>query len=197
MHFQLETQRRHIHNLINSISMSDSHPHAIHESFNAAKSIVERINDVKGLCAAGKLGNFTKDMQDDVVMVENTMGANNIANDTQQKMMTGVVVNGFHPQLSDWQKNQSNIEKIENCNDSINKLDGEISRVVNSCRTEEHESVCRSDAMDQPRFSKDKAVSDIYCDVFENSNIAQVITTPGGRVGACKYNQSHMLKDVI
>lgn len=102
--------------------------------------------------------------------------------------MTGIVINGFHPQLCAWQKNQTNdnttsTEKME--------LDHEICDAVGACRTEENEIVrdlVNTKKMPRPkkkrRYSNETPVRDIYRDMFENSNVAQVIATPGGRFGA-------------
>jgi len=97
--------------------------------------------------------------------------------------MTGIVINGFHPQLCAWQKNQTNdnttsTEKME--------LDHEICDAVGACRTEENEIVrdlVNTKKMPRPkkkrRYSNETPVRDIYRDMFENSNVAQVIATPG------------------
>ncbi len=142
-------------------------------NLNAATSIIQRIKDVKGLCDSGKLGKFAKEIQLNAEKI--IIDTNGAANDNQQTMMTGVVVNGFHPQLSAWQKNQSN---IQHCNTKNNKLDGEIHHVVESCRAEEC-GISTEASMGKPRFARDADVRDIYRDVFETSEIAQVITSPG------------------
>lgn len=152
------------------------------ESREGCNVIVQRINDLKKLCAES-LDNFSKDLNDNVIMLDNTSDNDeNSTNTKQQQMMTGVVVNGFHPQLSTWQRNQSKIEM--GAESSNRKLGREICQAVDTCRTEENESIRSSKALERPRFSMDTDVSDIYSDVFENSSVAQVIATPGGRFGA-------------
>ena len=147
------------------------------ESREGCNVIVQRINDLKKLCAES-LDNFSKDLNDNVIMLDNTSDNDeNSTNTKQQQMMTGVVVNGFHPQLSTWQRNQSKIEM--SAGSSNRKLGREICQAVDICRTEESESIRSSKALERPRFSMDTEVSDIYSDVFENSSVAQVIATPG------------------
>jgi hypothetical protein len=161
-------------------SMSD-----VNSNYNAANIIVQRINDVKDMCAAGTIGDFVSEISHDAVVIENSVrmpAAKNTDtstdNDTQQNMMTGIVVNGFHPQLTTWQMNQSN---IQNCLDASNKLNEEkICQAVTSCRSEEYDIINSKAASPSPSlFSSDKNAGDIYTDVFENSNVAQVIATPG------------------
>ena len=143
---------------------------------NNANVIVQRISDLQGFCSAGKLDSFSKVMPNEDS--HNSFGSDG-SNANQQNMMTGVIVNGFHPQLSAWKKNQFNIQHGE----KQRELDKNICEAVHSCREEETDQIqelVQTKPHDRPLLSvQNLSVGDIYRDVFENSNVAQVIATPG------------------
>jgi hypothetical protein len=168
------------------------------EFSNNRNVIVQRINDLHHTTKA------THDTSHDAHEKDSMRTENNVmlVDDTEESElsrrtdyknekdpMTGIVINGFHPQLCAWQKNQTtdnttSTEKME--------LNQEISDAVGACRTEENEIVrdlVNTKKMARPkkkerRYSDETPVRDIYRDMFENSNVAQVIATPGGRFGA-------------
>ena len=170
---------------------------------NDTNVIVQRINDLHGICSAAELDNYEYDIDmaaADTVMVEDDADDSELRNpaakarnNNQQTNMDGVVVNGFYPQLSTWQKNQSDIQTCADRKNSLS-LDEHICDTASSSQSEEHE---HEHDLGHPKttpnrpnehFSRDTAVSDIYRDMFENSNMPQVIATPGGRFGACKLS---------
>lgn len=117
--------------------------------------------------------------------------SNQIASISPPEPIIGVVVNGFHPQLSAWQKNQTDMHLKGHA-----ELEDKICDVVESCRNKENASMLqvqknramRSYDSEVPsqRFSSDTTVEELFSDVFEKSEVPQVIATPGGRFGACK-----------
>mmetsp|Transcript_9213 Transcript_9213/g.13797 ORF Transcript_9213/g.13797 Transcript_9213/m.13797 type:complete len:383 (-) Transcript_9213:378-1526(-) len=112
---------------------------------------------------------------------------------TPAEPIFGVVVNGFHPQLSAWQKNQTDMHLK-----GQRELEDKIYDVVESCRKEENASIVqaqnnraamqasRDSESEVPaqRFSSDMTVEELFSDIFEKSKVPQVIATPGGRFGA-------------
>mmetsp|Transcript_22195 Transcript_22195/g.32844 ORF Transcript_22195/g.32844 Transcript_22195/m.32844 type:complete len:305 (+) Transcript_22195:30-944(+) len=103
--------------------------------------------------------------------------------------MTDIVINGFHPQLCAWHKNQSMLDNTTSTEKM--EIEQEICDTIITCRREKNEIVrdyVNTKKMARPkkerRYSDETPIRDIYRDMFENSNVAQVIATPGGRFGA-------------
>lgn len=128
-----------------------------------------------------------------------------------RKVLTGVVVNGFHPQLCDWKEKSiashstnstppdsqlvrhhdtnmpmSKRRKLYNSTDATDTEDG-----CQEVRQEIVSTVARWGNTELkiltsfPHDDKPTALQ-IYSDVFERSNVAQLIAAPGGRIAACK-----------
>ena len=139
-----------------------------------------------------------------------------------RKVLTGVVVNGFHPQLCDW-KEKSTSHSNSNSRDSqlvshhgsnmhISKR-RKLNSSTDATDTEDGSPFARSQELRQeivstvtrwgstelkiltsfPRSEKPTALQ-IYSDVFERSNVAQLIAAPGGRIAACKLTITHLEK---
>jgi len=125
--------------------------------------------------------------QETAMLVDDTQESK-LRGDTDQKdLVTGSVVNGFHPQLCAWQRKQTTISTSTERMD----IDREICDAVSSCRSKENENIrdlVNTETLKGPkkqrRFSNEISIGNIYKDMFEDSNIAQVIATPGGRFSA-------------
>lgn len=168
---------------------------------HSAQAIVQRITHLTNCCllpAKRKLENVSLDdtaviegFADDASSTQDsrrndenhpTCSQNSNLRVDQSKMMTGIVVNGFHPQLSTWKMNQMQANKISR---TSSRLDKKICDAVNNCRTDQYEQVKgRLHDNSVRRITRDASINDIYSDLFENSNVPQVIATPGGRFGA-------------
>eukprot|EP01083_Nonionella_stella_P196861 724089_1 len=202
---------------------------------NNTRLIIQKINDVHEMCTHLVQGTGTGTSSSDTVMVEyesecetrspemksilDQSRSESIPHHHQHKLnnqgidtsipspepIVGVVVNGFHPQLSAWQKNQTDMHLK-----GQRELEDKICDVVESCRQEENacivqvqndrnraaaaamqsssssSSSCDSESSEVPaqRFSSDTTVEELFSDIFEKSKVPQVIATPGGRFGA-------------
>ncbi len=146
--------------------------------------IIQRLKDAHHFCTGLDEGRSI-----DTVVVEDEpesdsaskqiLGASTSSSSNASNIV-GVVVNGFHPQLSSWQTTQSNIHI-----DSQRNLENKVCDAVKSCRSEENEKIrvmsgCNAGSKSSClRFSSDTSIQEIYSDIFENSSIPQVIATPG------------------
>ncbi len=160
--------------------------------------IIQGIKDAQLFCTG-----LDEGRPNDPVMVEDEtesdptpkemLGTSTCTPSKNASNIVGVVVNGFHPQLSAWHTTQSNIH-IE----GQKNLESRVCDAVKSCRSEENEKIrvlpgCNSGSIrTYNRFSSDTPIQEMYSEIFEKSSIPQVIATPGGRFGACKFILSIM-----
>lgn len=186
-------------NLITMNNTKES-PQTIENSLNNSKLIVQKINDLEmpyTSSTSQKNPHVKKDVRKNIesisepMVVDNSEDFDNSMEVEHQSMVTGIVVNGFHPQLLQWRDNEKSRAPVP-LNENM-ELDEVISKKVNICRSEESENVrdivrTKTMARQKPerRFSNDTPIGDIFSEVFEKSNVGQIIATPGGRFGACK-----------
>ena len=187
----------------NSMTMNNTNesPQTIENNLNNSKFIVQKINDLEmpytSSTSQKKNPHVNKDVTRNIesisepMVVDNSVEFDNSIEVEHQSMVTGVVVNGFHPQLMQWRDNEKLHAPVP-LNENM-ELDQVISKKVNTCRSEESENVrdivrTKTMARQKPerRFSNDTPIGDIFSEVFEKSNVGQIIATPGGRFGACK-----------
>lgn len=187
----------------NSIAMNNRNecPQTFENGLNNnSKLIVQKINDLEMPYKSSnsqKNPHVNKDVTQNIesisepMVVDNSADFDNSMEVEQQSMVTGIVVNGFHPQLMQWRDNEKLHAPVP-LNENM-ELDKVISKKVNICRSEESENVrdivrTKTMARQKPerRFSNDTPIGDIFSEVFEKSNVGQIIATPGGRFGACK-----------
>jgi len=152
--------------------------------FNDGNIIVQRTTNRIHRCSTVTLDTSVKEMknQETAMLVDDTQESK-LRGDTDQKdLVTGSVVNGFHPQLCAWQRKQTTISTSTERMD----IDREICDAVSSCRSKENENIrdlVNTETLKGPkkqrRFSNEISIGNIYKDMFEDSNIAQVIATPG------------------
>lgn len=95
----------------------------------------------------------------------------------------GSIVDGFHLQLSTWQKNKSSVDQMLLEQRSSITLDSsdQLEQDDNFVKSE---TIMSAKPFVQQRHFETPTVEDIYRNIFENSNVPQVIATPGGRFGA-------------
>jgi hypothetical protein len=121
------------------------------------------------------------------------------------KILTGVIVNGFHPQLHLWKENNRRIANSRNNSNSHKRsradssLEEKIQEKVSRVRTDSVRDVCEIQEAREERIqtmssqsqslvgvAKEQSILKLYSEMFENSNVPQLITAPGGRIAACK-----------
>ena len=143
------------------------------------------------------------------------------------KILTGVIVNGFHPQLHNWkERNHCSTSSNSHDNDAITRsnykspslkrcrsntsLDAKIKERVSRARidtvqdlndiqtaiendhlpfvVEESTATGGSNEDAVPSIMDDGcSIKKLYSDLFEHSDVAQMITAPGGRIAAGKF----------
>ncbi len=102
--------------------------------------------------------------------------------------LTGVVVNGFHPQLCKW---KSNVSPKCSKSDASTTTERHIQDKVSRLRTDELKQLENLPShmniqhpKDIPTIIEDTNVLKLFSDVFENSKVPQLIAAPGGRIAA-------------
>lgn len=131
-----------------------------------------------------------------------------------RKVLTGVIVNGFHPQLCNWKeksRTSNSVDATTTQNDIptativskrrrlSSSIEEHITEQVSSARSqtaEEMSGTITQWGKTELKFLTSSVSSQdekstafqIYSDVFENSNVAQLIAAPGGRIAACKLD---------
>eukprot|EP00979_Chaetoceros_neogracilis_P011427 scaffold2817_cov268-Chaetoceros_neogracile.AAC.10 len=170
-------------------SINENSSHLI----NKAHIILERMNKVQRCSTAtldtsssSSCGKDHARRNESAMLVDDTQESKLVSNTDQNDVVSGVTVNGFHPQLCAWQNKQTKLslttERME--------IDQEIYDDVTSCREEENNFVRNISSRkmiggpDNQRFSNETPIRDIYQDMFEDSDVAQAIATPGGRFRA-------------
>ena len=159
---------------------------------NNAHIILERMNKVQRCSTAtldtsssssssSSCGKDHARRNESAMLVDDTQESKLVSNTDQNDVVSGVAVNGFHPQLCAWQNKQTKLtlstERME--------IDQEIYDDVTSCREEENNFVRNISnrkmigGPDKQRFSNETPIRDIYQDMFEDSDVAQAIATPG------------------
>lgn len=100
--------------------------------------------------------------------------------------LTGVVVNGFHPQLCKWKshfppkRGKSEASTERHIQDKVSRLrTDELKQLENSPN---HMNI--QHPKDVPTIIEDTNVLKLFSDVFENSKVPQLIAAPGGRIAA-------------
>jgi len=103
-------------------------------------------------------------------------------NSSNSRILTGVIVNGFHPQLSAWKENNYKTIKRKR-----NDMDQIIEERVSRAKTEAEKRIkAKFDTIE--RSTKTTSVDHMYATMFEHSNVPQLIAAPGGRIASWNNN---------
>lgn len=183
-------------------------------------SIIEDTQTDNGSPSPSMLKNSTRDS-----IITTPVDLNN---SHKNKILTGVIVNGFHPQLHGWKEknpsinhtmtrnsNSSNIKShsLKRCRSNAS-LDEKIKERVSRARIDtvqdlngiqtaiEHDHLpfvveastatggSNADAVPSmiPKYDNndENSIQKMYSDLFEHSDVPQMITAPGGRIAAGK-----------
>lgn len=136
------------------------------------------------------------------------------------KVLTGVIVNGFHPQLYTWKENSELLESYGDSNGGANNhkrsranssleegIQEKVTRARNDTVQDIHNMQIERETK-RIKMMKETSISSMYSEMFENSKVPQLIVAPGGRIAAwnqeflnrCgnnKYLQSRTAFDIV
>ena len=113
--------------------------------------------------------------------------------------LTGVIVNGFHPQLCSWKKSNELTYSLKRGR-SDTSMDANINSKVARMRNETLQEIKDGDRVGANHLEKAhlttttecqdrKSPLAMYSDLFERSNVPQLIAAPGGRIAAGKCDE--------
>jgi len=113
--------------------------------------------------------------------------------------LTGVIVNGFHPQLCSWKKSNELTYSLKRGR-SDTSMDANINSKVARMRNETLQEIKDGDRVGANHLEKAhlttttecqdrKSPLTVYFDLFERSNVPQLIAAPGGRIAAGKCDE--------
>ncbi len=178
---------------ISSLSQSQSSPSPFSSNCNSDNDenhSTKKPNSAMPTIAAISIGDLSNDIQ----KTQNTTNANN-------NILTGVIVNGFHPQLYKWKEKSYPLNNAKGGNGKnrhskrsreSSSLEERIQEKVSRARNDTVKDLhniqnARGTEVATTMLNKEKpSILKMYADMFEKSSVPQLITAPGGRIAACK-----------